>query len=67
MDIHFFSNGNTMVFEGGEQVPELQMSWLAMYIKFLKSKDINPESVSLTMPDGRKATYIEKYESWTIE
>jgi len=37
-----FPNGNTAAFKNGEQVPELQKSWLIMYLQFLELNEIDP-------------------------
>ncbi len=55
-DIFFFPNGNTCVCdENGEQIGELQQSWLLLFVKFLEEKGINPDSRIVEMPNGRKA------------
>jgi hypothetical protein len=55
----FFSNGNTAVFNGEEQVPLLQQSWLLMFVAFLKSKNIDPLKTEFNLPNGRKAALFE--------
>ena len=67
MKVAFFNNGNTMaVREDGEQIPEFQVSWFGLYIKFLKENDIDCEFTTFIMPDGQKAEYDETYNNWTI-
>lgn len=52
----FFANGNTAFFdESGAQVPELQRSWLQMYVIFLKEHGVDPTKVDYTLPNGSHA------------
>ena len=57
MDISFYSNGNTGVFDTkGNPIPELQKSYVLMFAKFLEvDYGIDPLKLIFTMPDGRKA------------
>jgi hypothetical protein len=57
MEIFFSSSGNTAVFDTeGEQIPELQKSYILMFAEFLeKDYGIDPLKLTFTMPDGRKA------------
>lgn len=55
-----FPNGNTMVFdEEGKQIPKLQKSWLSLYIEFLKSKGVEPEGLSVKLPDEFEVEIIK--------
>ena len=50
----FFPNGNTRYFDqNGQQVPELQQSWLLLYVEFLKSKNIDPLTIEYELPNGK--------------
>lgn len=41
-----FNNGGMAVFdESGQQVPELQKSWMEMIFEFLQSKGIDPRDI----------------------
>jgi len=55
MQVIYSPNGNTAVFEDGEQVPELQESWIITHIEFLESKDIDVESLDIILPSGMHA------------
>ena len=55
MDILFFPNGNTAVFENEEQIPELQEGWLNLFAEFLVRKGIDPTLANITLPDQKKA------------
>jgi hypothetical protein len=48
MDILFFPNGNTAVFEQNIQISVLQKGWLELFAEFLESKDIDPTLVNIT-------------------
>lgn len=59
MEILFFSNGNTAVFDKQtkEQVTDLQEGWLNLFCEFLESKGFSPaeiEDCQFTLPDGMK-------------
>ena len=62
-----FPNGNTAFFKNGSQVPELQESWLQLYVAFVKAHGINPMEVEFTLPDGRRAKLIELEDRYTWE
>lgn len=66
--IIFFNNGNTAVFgENRQQIPDLQKSWLLMFIEFLQSRGIKVEKVDeIMLPDCRRAKYLKKYHNWKI-
>lgn len=53
--VMFFDNGGTGVFKNGEQVPELQHSWLLKFVEFLTANGIDPEECELLLPSGRRA------------
>lgn len=66
--IIFFPNGNVAVFdEEGEQVPELQGS----YILKLISKAIAlgyevDEHTQINLPNGKEARYLQEYHNYQI-
>ena len=64
----FFPNGNTAVCEGENQVPELQVPWLLMFVEFLQSKGEDPEKLDITLPNGNKAKVfkVEGGYNWDI-
>lgn len=56
----FFGNGNSAFFdENNRQVPEIQESWLLLYIEFLGERGIEPKDVEFIMPDGTKWEVFE--------
>lgn len=68
-EIMFFSNGNIAAFDNnGEQIPEIQKcGWLRMMIAKLRELGVeNLEEISFLMPNGSKARWDEKLDSWRI-
>jgi hypothetical protein len=63
-----FNNGNTGFFDyKGEQVAELQQSWLLMYVNFLKEKGIDPTKIDIELPCGKvKIFEIPGGYNWQI-
>ena len=60
----FFSNGNIAVFDGDEQVPELQQKAVPiLFAEFVESKGYNPEDFILEFPAG-KATLFKAKHGW---
>jgi hypothetical protein len=61
----FFPNGQTAVFdEQGQQMPELQRSWLKLFADFLDDHDEDPTEFEFTMPDGRVVKVLETESGW---
>ena len=56
IEVLFFVNGNTGVFEGGEQIPDLQRSWFILFMEHLENKGIDPDGIICTLPNGERAT-----------
>jgi hypothetical protein len=50
---YFLPNGNTAVFDGEAQCPELQEPWVELFAKFLESKGESASHFELHFPDGR--------------
>lgn len=65
-EVWFSYNGNTAAFSGEEQVLELQESWLRLYVKFLRSKGVDPEKVTFYLPGGRTTARWEG-NNWRVE
>lgn len=57
MKVIFFDNGNTAVFdEQGNQVPEMQESWLRLFLDYLEAEHReDPVELEITMPGGKRA------------
>lgn len=49
--VYMFGNGNTAVCKNGEQVPDLQRSWLILFVEFLASMGEDPTSFTYELPD----------------
>ena len=67
--VMFFPNGNTAAFRDGKQVPELQESWMLLYVQLLSGVGIDPTQVEFTMPDGSHANIFETEDgrySWRL-
>jgi len=48
-----FGNGNVFVSDGkGEQMPELQRSWISLYCEFLEKNNIDPTEIVFDLPMG---------------
>jgi len=63
-EVMFFSNGNTAVFKDGSQAPELQESWLGLFVGFLREKGVDPEDCNFKMPSGQFAQWSD--DNWSI-
>lgn len=50
-NVLFFPNGNTAFFRNGHQVPELQKSWLRLYVDFLERQGVDPTTVKFEFPN----------------
>jgi hypothetical protein len=55
MDITFFSNGATMAFQNGQQVPEAQRGWFLIFVEFLEKQGIDPTQQIFLLPNGAQA------------
>lgn len=70
MKVIFFPNGNTVVFKGGEQVPDLQESWFRLYVGMVAAYGLDPTQIEFVMPDARRAEVVETEEggfNWRIK
>ena len=54
IDVLLFPNGNSAVLVNGKQMPELQKSWLILFIEHLEDKGIDPTKVIFALPSGQK-------------
>ena len=59
MKIIFFPNGDTVVFDRGRQVPELQEGWFRLYVGMLYSLGIDATQIEFVMPDAARAVVHE--------
>lgn len=50
--LFFFSNGNTAVFDGNEQIPELQVSWFRLAIEWMRKQGVDVEHCEIMLPAG---------------
>ena len=54
--VFLFPNGNAAVTgEDGQQIKELQESWLLMFAQFLQINDVDIENSEFNMPNGQTA------------
>lgn len=66
--VFFFAGGNTAVCNRDKQIPELQQSWLLMFIEFLQSKGVKVEDIEeIRLPDGSQAEYLKESHNWRIK
>lgn len=65
MEVLLWKNGNTSVFRGGEQIPELQKSYLVLYAEFLKEQGVHLDDVEFTLPSGDKVTVLDSPDGYT--
>jgi len=69
--IYLIRNGTTVAFDAnGEQIGELQQSWILLFIDFLKEKGLTGqqiEQIEIKMPDQRSIKYISKYDNWSFK
>ena len=76
MEVFFFDNGNTAVFdENGDQMSDLQRSYIVMFAEFLKTKGFDPTKISYLLPNDKKAqlfsikgdTYNWRFVPWDFK
>jgi len=67
IEVIFFPNGNTAVCKDCKQIPELQESWLLLYVNFLLTKGIDPTEVDFWLPTGKAKVFkTPKGYEWKI-
>lgn len=68
-DVIFLGNGNTAVFdEDGEQIPELQKTWVLLFLNVLRDagySDADIASIRVRFPHG-VGEFIPKHSNWTL-
>jgi hypothetical protein len=68
MEILLLPNGMTAAFdENDEQEPALKKSWLGIYLDWLDDHDVDPRTVTITMPDGSKVKPYATEDGWNWE
>ncbi len=56
--ITFYQTGSTVCLDkNGEQIAELQVSWILKFVEFLCEKGINPEEVDFELPCGKASVF----------
>lgn len=55
-----FPNGNTVVFEGDQQVPELQQPWILAVAERIAACGRDPTTARWTLPGAREARVFKK-------
>lgn len=53
--VFFFDNGNTVVTDEVNQIPELQQGWFKLFVKFLEDKGVDVTQIEFNLPSGWKA------------
>ena len=67
VNVIFFPNGNTAVFENHEQAPELQQSWFLKFVEFLESKDVDVMNSIYQLQEGQaKLIRTEEGYNWNF-
>ena len=64
MRVTFFANGNTAVTDEDKQIPELQESWLALFVKYLDENGVDPTEPTYQMPDGNKFSVYKVHNGY---
>lgn len=64
MKVIFYANGNTGCFDGENQVPILQKSYMQLYLEFLETQGVNPEDIIFQLPNGEEARAIRIEGGW---
>ena len=68
VNVIFFSNGNTAVYENQEQIPELQKSWLLNFIEFLENNGVDVLNSTYELPQGKAKLFkTEEGYNWMFE
>jgi hypothetical protein len=66
--IYFFANGATAAVNKWEQIPEIQQSWLVVFLEFLEHKGVDPTTCDFHLPSGRVARVFKTSENeWNWE
>lgn len=67
--LFFFPRGNTAVMNhAGQQIHDLQQSWLRLFFEFLQSKGVKVEEIEeIWMPDGNQVEYLKDVHSWRFK
>jgi hypothetical protein len=63
-NVIFFPNGNTAVFDDSNQIPELQKSWLLVFVQFLEDRGIDPAGIEFTMPNRLTVRLFRNEDGW---
>ncbi|KAF0146555.1 MAG: hypothetical protein FD143_3323 [Ignavibacteria bacterium] len=64
--IIMFGNGNVFAAsKRGEQIPELQKSWMQLYCEFLEKNNVDPTEVEFDLPMGIARVFKCEDESGT--
>lgn len=66
--VFLFPNGNAAVCDNeGQQVPELQTSWLLLFFEFLQKNGVKVEEIGeINLPNGKQVEYLKDVHNWRI-
>jgi hypothetical protein len=66
--VYFFNNGNSAVCSASEQIPELQESWLVLFVRHLETCGVDPTGITFHLPAGDTATLFRTTgDGWNWE
>ena len=68
--VFFFPNGNTAVCKDGQQVPELQQSWLKLFVKSLEEQGVDALGCEFKLPNDMTARVFKCEDgsyNWEVE
>jgi len=70
MEVIFFWNGNTAVFQGDKQQPELQRPWIMLVAEFLESRGIDPLECTFQLSADHSAKFFRTSDgtlNWEVK
>lgn len=66
--LFFLPGGNTAVFDQkNQQIPDLQKSWLMLFLEFLQGKGVKIEDIEEIKLAGREVEYLKEYHNWKFK
>lgn len=65
--VMFFENGNTAVFVGDSQAPELQQPWILLFLEWLEAQGEDPREFEFHLSQTLRAHVSKQHEGggWT--
>ncbi len=73
--VMFIPWGQTYVSKDGKQVPELQVPWFEIFVKWLVEQGVDLKEVEFTLPSGQMAELVhtvypvdeEEHFNWRVK